>query len=154
MEKKLFREKSINRISSPDQLNDYIHVANPGVWLILLSVIFLLSGVCVWGVFGHLDTKVETVCRVANGKAVCYIKEADISGIEIGTPVSINGAEYKTIGISDFPERITDNTLQEAGHFSEAEKIYAVTVNAKLDAGIYKADFITERVSPMYFVLN
>ena len=35
MENKLFREKSIERISSPEQLNDYLHVTNPGIWILL-----------------------------------------------------------------------------------------------------------------------
>lgn len=154
MEKKLFREKSINRISSPDQLNDYIRVSNPGVWLILLSVIFLLTGVCVWGVFGHLDTKIETVCKVESGKSVCYIRETELSEVKNGTPVFINGEEYEIIGISDFSEKITENALLEIGGFLEDEKLYTVTVDAELEEGIYKAEIITESVSPMYFVLN
>ncbi|MFR2214765.1 MAG: hypothetical protein ACLS61_13650 [Ruminococcus sp.] len=61
MSDQIFRKKSLDRISSPEQLNDYIRVANPGIWMILAAVIILLAGVCVWGIFGHLDTKTETV---------------------------------------------------------------------------------------------
>lgn len=57
MSDQIFRKKSLDRISSPEQLNDYIRVANPGIWMILAAVIILLAGVCVWGIFGHLDTK-------------------------------------------------------------------------------------------------
>lgn len=53
----LFRKKSIERVTSPEQLNDYIRVSNPGVWMILAAVVILLAGVCVWGFFGRLDTK-------------------------------------------------------------------------------------------------
>ena len=45
MENKLFREKSIKRISSPEQLNDYLHVTNPGIWALLICVIVLLAGI-------------------------------------------------------------------------------------------------------------
>lgn len=31
----IFRQKSIERVSSPEQLNDYIRVATPGVRLVL-----------------------------------------------------------------------------------------------------------------------
>lgn len=34
MENKLFRQKSIDRVSSPEQLQDYMRVTNPGVWMI------------------------------------------------------------------------------------------------------------------------
>ncbi len=47
MDKQLFRKSSIERVSSPEQLNDYIKVSNPGVWMILAAIIALLIGVCV-----------------------------------------------------------------------------------------------------------
>ncbi|MBQ6441596.1 MAG: hypothetical protein IJJ13_03260 [Lachnospiraceae bacterium] len=50
----VFREKSLERISEPEQLHDYIRVTSPGVWLVLLAVIVLLCGVVVWGIFGKL----------------------------------------------------------------------------------------------------
>lgn len=44
-------QKSLNRVKSPEDLNDYIRVANPGVWLVLVAVVILLAGVCIWGFF-------------------------------------------------------------------------------------------------------
>ena len=37
MSDQIFRKKSLDRISSPEQLNDYIRVANPGIWMILAA---------------------------------------------------------------------------------------------------------------------
>lgn len=42
MNEQLFRKKSIERVNSPEQLNEHIRVANPGVWLVLAAVIALL----------------------------------------------------------------------------------------------------------------
>ena len=36
---KLFREKSLKAIESPEALNDYLRVTSPGVWLVLAAVI-------------------------------------------------------------------------------------------------------------------
>ena len=70
----VFRKKSIARISSPEQLNDYICVSSPSVWLILLSVAVLLAGVIIWGVFGTMNSYLD-VCAVSeNGVTTCYIK--------------------------------------------------------------------------------
>ena len=60
MDHSVFRQKSMERITSPEQMNDYIRVSNPSVWMLLAAVIVLLIGVCVWGAFGHLDTTVQT----------------------------------------------------------------------------------------------
>lgn len=46
----IFRKKSLDRVSSPEQLNDYIKVATPGMWLILLAIVIFLVGMIVWGV--------------------------------------------------------------------------------------------------------
>ena len=55
MSDSVFRQKSMDKITSPEQMNDYIRVSNPSVWMVLAAVIVLLLGVCVWGAFGHLD---------------------------------------------------------------------------------------------------
>ena len=47
MENQIFRQKSVERISSPEQLQDYMRVTTPGVWMVLLAVILLLAGVIV-----------------------------------------------------------------------------------------------------------
>lgn len=60
MNSSIFRRKSMDKISSPEQMNDYIRVANPSVWMILAAIIVLLIGVCVWGMYGQLDTKLQT----------------------------------------------------------------------------------------------
>ena len=51
MDNKIYRETSVNRISSPEQLNDYLKVTKPGVWIVLLAVALLLAGLLVWGIF-------------------------------------------------------------------------------------------------------
>ena len=50
-----FRKKSLDRISSPDQLYDYIHVTTPSVWVVLLAVFILLAGMIVWCFAGSIE---------------------------------------------------------------------------------------------------
>ena len=68
MSSTIFREKSLKKIASPEQMNDYIRVSSPSVWMVLTAVIVLLAGVCVWGMFGHLDTAVQTGGVCADGR--------------------------------------------------------------------------------------
>ena len=53
----VFRKKTLERISSPEQLTDYLRVTNPGIWVILIAVIILMTGVFVWSCVGTLETK-------------------------------------------------------------------------------------------------
>ena len=70
MEKKtIFREISLDRVSSPEQLNDYIRVTTPSVWLIMFAAVILIIGTLVWGVFGRIEVNTgagtETVAPIS-----------------------------------------------------------------------------------------
>lgn len=157
MEKQIFRKASIERVSSPEQLNDYVRVSNPGVWMILAAVIVLLIGVCVWGIFGHLDSKIITAGTCENGVFTCYVTEEKAAKISSGMTVNVDGNALSVYEISAKPISISadmDGYLLYLGGFSEGEWLYEVTANAALSDGTYKAEIVTESVSPMSFILN
>ncbi len=157
MDKQLFRKASIDRVSSPEQLNDYVRVSNPGVWMLLAAVIVLLIGVCVWGIFGHLDTKTATAGTCENGVFTCYVTEENAAKIKPGMTVNVDGNALSVSEISAKPISVgadMDGYLLYLGGFSEGEWLYEVTANAALSDGIYKAEIVTESVSPMSFILN
>ena len=51
----VFREKSMERMSSPEEMNDYIRVTTPSVWLVLAALILLLAGMLAWSVLGTVE---------------------------------------------------------------------------------------------------
>jgi hypothetical protein len=53
---KLFREKSIKKIDSPEKLDDYLKVTSPKVWIILISIIVLIIGFVAWAILGVVET--------------------------------------------------------------------------------------------------
>ena len=55
----LYRKKSMEKISSPEELNDYIRVTTPSVWIVLAAIIVLLVGLLAWSVFGMVDVRDE-----------------------------------------------------------------------------------------------
>lgn len=154
----LFRKRSMEKVNSPEQLNEYIRASNPGVWMVLAAITILLIGVCVWGVFGHLDTEISTagVCR--DGTLSCYISEADISRITDETVVSVGGNEYFVTEISAFSIRFEEaeqSDLLTAGYFQEDERVYLLTVSAPdLPDGSYEVSLILRREAPISFVLS
>ena len=50
----IFRNKSLERVSSPEQLNDYIRVTTPSVWIVLIALVVLLVGMLTWSIFGKV----------------------------------------------------------------------------------------------------
>ena len=53
----IFRKKSIDRVSSPESLNDYIRVTSPSVWIVLIAILVLLTGLLMWSIFGRLEVR-------------------------------------------------------------------------------------------------
>ena len=153
----LFREKSIERISSPEDLNDYVRVTNPGVWMILIAVVVLLAGFCVWGIFGHLTSTIQAVCVDENGSSVCYIAEDDASRVKAGMSVKIGDGEYTVEAVSGDPVSVDELSeyAQHVGGFEDGEWIAAVSISGgPQDSDVTAAQIVIDDVNPISFVLN
>jgi len=59
MENQLFRKSALDRISSPEQLNEYMKVAGPGVWFILAGLAVTFAAFFLWGITGSIPETVE-----------------------------------------------------------------------------------------------
>ena len=44
----LFRKSSLERVSSPDQLNEYIKVTNPSLIVMLVGIFTILAAGVIW----------------------------------------------------------------------------------------------------------
>ena len=59
-DRSIFRKKSLDRVTSPEQLNDYIKVTTPSVWVILAATLLLIFGTLFWAVFGRKQVNSDT----------------------------------------------------------------------------------------------
>lgn len=139
MDESIFRKKSLERIKSPENLDDYIQVSNPGVWLVLISIIVLLAGACVWGIFGHVDSTVPALIRVENGKPVCYIADEDILSVKVGQKVTFAEAEA---------------VIEEIGEKTEEGYRCTLSTEVSVTDGIYEGKAVTESYKPLSFIMN
>ena len=55
----VFRKKSLERVSSPEQMDDYIKVTTPAVWIALIALAVLLAGCLAWSIFGTMGVHDE-----------------------------------------------------------------------------------------------
>ena len=156
MEKEIFRQKSIEKVSSPESLNDYVKVASPSVWAILVGIIIFLIGVCVWGVMGRLDTKVNIGVTKDATKNICYVGENDISKVKAGQKFDVVGTECEIVTIGSTPiqgEEIS-SVMLHALNLTDDDWVYEVKIKGDIENGEYEAYIITESVSPMSFIFN
>ncbi len=139
MNEEIFRKKSIERAKSPESLDDYIRVSNPGVWLLLVSIIALLIGACIWGIFGRIESTIPVTIFVKDGKAVCDVDFDDISLVKTGTKVKFENTEAE---------------IKNIGERTEICYTCELSPDVDLPDGFYEGKAIIKSYSPISFVFN
>ena len=131
----VFRKKTLDRISSPEQLTDYLRVTNPGIWVVLAAMILLLAGVLAWSRVGTLETKAEVKVVVSDHTA--QIVPLSSETLADGMPLRVSGQDY----------RIAFAQTDEYGR-----SVGMAEVN--LPDGTYDGTVVTEAVHPISFLLE
>lgn len=139
MNESVFREKSLDKVKSPDNLNEYIRVANPGVWVLLASIIALLLGMCIWGVFGQLTTEIQVDARVEDGAVICYLPAKDAQTVRPGMTANVDECT---------------GTVTEVNVRSGSGSTCRIELEESLPDGIYIARIEVENIHPASFLLN
>lgn len=154
----LFRKKSLDRISSPEELNDYIRVANPGVWLVLIGIVVLLGGMFAWAMFGKLDTTVNAVCVTEDERTTCYVSEDHIGKLKKGMKVILSdGTECSIQGFAH--EAVTaENALSEynlyVSGFAAEDWLHPMKLDRTLLDGVEQVKIVVDSVSPISFIVS
>ena len=131
----LFREKTVQRISSPEQLTDYLRVTNPGIWVILAAVILLMAGVFVWSATGRLETTADVKVVVEDHTGTVITNGTDLP--ESGNTLRIASQEFVIASVSE-------------DEYGRAVGLAEVS----LPDGVYDAQVVLESVHPIQFLME
>ena len=86
------KAQAAGRISSPGQLDDYLHVTNLKIWLLLIAVILLIAGLLVWSASVTVESYATGSAQVENGQATVKFDNAEkASKVQVGMEVDIGG---------------------------------------------------------------
>lgn len=100
MDNFIYRKKSLERISSPEALNDYLHVTGPAVWLVLAAVIALLCGLLIWSSVTDIDSFAAGDGHVAEGTMYIQFDSDQIArNVESGMTVTTGETESRITDI-------------------------------------------------------
>ena len=159
MDNQLFRQKSIDRISSPEELHDYMRVTSPRLWMILGAVAVLLIGFIVYASTARMENTLKirvTVESVENTEeyraesgnlrssyVFCSLPISELETVKAGMPVRIGSEKGKVGWISTS---------------SEAEELMLVIdmehEQLPLPDGEYDAELVLESTTPISFLWN
>lgn len=86
----LFRKESIERVSSPEQLGDYLHVTSPAVWVVLSAVILLVASIFVWSGVTAVESYAAGTAEVRGGVLTLRFDDASkASNVDVGMDVRV-----------------------------------------------------------------
>ena len=154
---KLFREKNLERMESPESLNDYLQVTSPGVWIVLTTVVVFLTGAVIWGIFGHIDSTISAAVISENGEAVCLVPEEALSSVVENRIVKIDDKEYRLSPSTLEPQIVSEDTNIYwilAGQLKVEDIVYPIPLTDSLKEGVYSGTIVTETLSPISLLLN
>lgn len=160
MDNKVFRKKSLERISSPEQLTDYIRVSNPSAWIVLGAVVVLLISVLIWSFWGTMATTLTVTAEVKDGVSVCYVDSHSAEKIKSGMAGKIGDVTGTVSEVSTIPVSLTAPT-DEYGDTNTTKALSAGTTNYPVKAtisgvsdGLYEMVITLDEVKPISFVVN
>jgi HlyD family secretion protein len=87
MDSRIFRKTSLERLSSPEQLDVIMHVTGPKRWLALAGLFLILGVAIVWGYAGTINTKVSGTGIIVRTGTVLNVVT---SGSGLVTNISVN----------------------------------------------------------------
>ena len=154
MEKTLYRKKNLDRISSPEELHDYMRVTSPRLWMLLSAIIILLAG---FVVYASTATMENTMTISVNVEAI------DIT-YEDGTEYHSKSV-YAETSIADMGILKPGMRLRLAGEEGTISSFFTAgntlgilfdmdNEHFSLPNGTYEAEIVLESVTPISFLLN
>ena len=150
MDNQLFRKTSMERISSPEQLRDYMRVTSPRLWMILSAIVALLVGFIAYASTANMESTVSVKAEVLTDTYEGYestsigitLPSSDREIVQPGMKVRLAGKQGSIIFIMQDGEEIMAFVAMDEGQ------------DLHIPNGIYDAEIVTESTTPISFLLN
>lgn len=160
MNRSIFRTSSIERISSPEQLSDYLRVSRLSVWLVLVAAAILLISFLVWGILGELPTTLKAEAFIQDELAICYLAQEEAGHISAGDRAVINGSEYQVTEVGSIPlSRAEVEASLESDYVKNALSLSDWNIEVRIavpnaSEGLASVTITTEYTKPISFLIN
>ena len=105
MAESIFRKESLDHVSSPEQLYDYIRVSNPPMWVALAAILLLLVAGIFWAATAAIPTNLPvTALAVQGSRYVCYLPPELGAGVKKGMAVQAGDRNGRVLEVGEIPE--------------------------------------------------
>ena len=88
------------RISSPEQLNDYLKVTSPKIWVLLSAVILLVAGLLLWSSFTTIESYATGTAQAVGGELVVTFDDPEkASKVQPGMEMEVGDVETEVLAV-------------------------------------------------------
>lgn len=158
MKKEIYRKESLDNNSGVDKLDEYTRVNKPSLFIILGAIVALLIGFAVWGIFGTIESKVETYFFVESNVATSYLSSSDFEKVKTEMNVEANSTSGTITSIDSTPIIIDEKFDTEKLYYLNFKQgDYCFKIESKFENladGSYSGKIIVEKVNPISFLFN
>ena len=92
--------QNARRISSPEQLNDYLKVTSPKIWLLLVAVVLLLAGFLLWSGFTIIESYATGTAIADDGELTVTFDDANkASKVQAGMEMEVGDVKTEVLTI-------------------------------------------------------
>ena len=90
MEQSVFRKESLKRVSSPEQLNEYLQVTSPASWVVFGAAILLIVSLLIWSSVTAVESYAAGKAEVQDGVLTLVFDDTKkAENIEVGMDVRV-----------------------------------------------------------------
>ena len=159
----IFNKKATEKLRSPDDLDKYVQVTNPSVWVVLFACIALLVGLLAWGVFGSVTTSVSTTGVVVDGEAMCFLGADEAAKVHAGDAAYVGAEQMKVAQVAAVPDSRSEASSVLASDYLVSALIkgdwaYQVKFEGDISglaSGVpLSVSITTERIAPITLILG
>lgn len=135
MQEPVFREKSLKRISSPEELDDYMKVTSPSMWFVMAAIVLLLAAAIIWSFTGRIETTLDIAAQVENGHAEMEVPAEKIGKLTVGSEITAG------------------SKIGQVSEIIKKDDGYLVLARIpKLEDGVHEVTLVTESIAPITFL--
>ena len=99
----IFNKKATEKLRSPDDLDKYVRVTNPSVWVVMAACVVLLAGLLAWGVFGTVATSVSATGVHVDDDVICFLPAEKAAKVHVGDTAYVDGKLLEVESLSALP---------------------------------------------------
>ena len=161
MENGLYRKESLERISSPEELHEYMRVTSPRLWMLLSAIVAMLVGVVVYASTVTMESTMPIKVMVSTSSDEGMTEDgssaagSDATIVSSTLPLSQKGIVETGMTVRFGSEKGKITWMAEDAESDE----FVVLIKMEheklpLPDGEYDAELVLEETTPISFLWN